>query len=253
LNDMMLAIARKYRDESKSGSVLLFQNMLGGPSADLVAPGRYVIKARKLTKLDPAKPNKKPLRKLFVLCTDSFVYGQTEKKLKGGKVDFRVTLDTASNITVREVVDGTIEGYSNALRVNCATKSFIIVAESAEERNDWINCIKVAVTNHNTGGMIAAPGLDAISEDGKLDDEAAAHVPQISNTIGKQTRMKRMDSFLPGVASPSEQAPADENLSQLQKKIRLTLLKYSENVLALAEPVKRHLDDGSDSEGSEEY
>jgi hypothetical protein len=253
LNDMMLAIARKYREETKSGSVLLYQNMLGGASADLVAPGRYVIKAKKLLKLNPSKLNKKPKPRLFVLCNDIFVYGPADSKLSTGKVDFRVSLDASNNVSVREVIDGTLEGYRNAFRINCNTKSFIIVAESPEERNEWIQSIKVAVNNHNNGGMIVTSpsALDAISEDAKLDEATAAQAPVIG-TIGKR-KLKRLDSFV--LNAPAENSEnEDSSLSFLQKKVRLTIKKYNEYVLTLAEPVKKTEDpEAEQSEDSEEH
>ena len=116
------------------------QNRFVG-TVDLIRPDRFLVREGYLVKLC----RKKAKRFYFHLFNQELVYS---KDAPGGRLILRHCL-LLSKLSVEAVPDGSDEGgfvVKHAFRIRAAQKSFVAIAGSEEERQEWLSDLKHCIT-----------------------------------------------------------------------------------------------------------
>lgn len=122
----MLKVAKKFMDYKELG---------------LIQPGRKIIMEGNMLKVC-RKENKK---RRFFLFSDLFLYATPSLKGAGDKFEIMNQFPLIEMVAVKDLPDQPEKGQRNILQVVCETKSFNVLIETAEEKEKWMQAMKVAI------------------------------------------------------------------------------------------------------------
>eukprot|EP01125_Pyxidicula_operculata_P004525 TRINITY_DN170_c0_g2_i2.p1 TRINITY_DN170_c0_g2~~TRINITY_DN170_c0_g2_i2.p1 ORF type:complete len:419 (-),score=85.91 TRINITY_DN170_c0_g2_i2:115-1371(-) len=109
---------------------------------ELIKPGRYFVRDGELTKVC----RKERKKRHYFLFSDIFLYAFPQQS--NSKFKIRWLVDILS-LSVRDVPDSTTKKLTNAFEVLSGSKSFIVIAESPKDKEEWIKGLNKVIDEAN--------------------------------------------------------------------------------------------------------
>lgn len=123
--DRMLRIAKKFQDYKE---------------LEIVKPGRRFVRDGELFKVCRRERKKRH----FFLFSDILVYSfPTEKN---GKFKISRQLDLLL-LSVKDIEDAAQKNLTNAFQIGSESKSFVVIAQSAEDKQHWVQCLAESISH----------------------------------------------------------------------------------------------------------
>ena len=165
-NDKLLERDQIIKQENEIKRV---QKVWSGTPSSVFIKGRYVVKEGPLIKLS----RKETQSRYFLLFNDAFMYGVKDKK--SGKVKFhQIFFLSECNCLVKDIPDNQSK-RPNAFEIITSKKSFVVYADSAHEKQQWVEDFTTAVGQ--TAAKLSATSPNAvIKKSSKISTENLAPV-----------------------------------------------------------------------------